>query len=147
MFVTTRRALDVSPWRELSAATDRLARMLDQPFSTLSDSNAFMPAIDVSETETELTIAAELPGVAKEDVKIDVEEGVLTIRGEKKQVHEEKKPHLHVYERSYGVFERAFSLPQSVDADRIKAEFQDGVLKLTLPKMEKEKGRRIEIKP
>ena len=95
----------------------------------------------------ELTLQAELPGLAAEDVGVGVENGVLSISGEKKQEVEEEKDgsDYHLVERRYGRFERSFTLPRSVDAGKVKAEFANGVLTVTLPKAEAAKPRRIEV--
>jgi HSP20 family protein len=89
---------------------------------------------------------AELPGVKAEDVRISLENNVLTIRGEKRQAAEDKTDQVHRYERYYGVFERSFSVPSTVDAEHIKASYDLGVLTVRLPKLEKAKPRQIEVK-
>ena len=86
-----------------------------------------------------------MPGVRPEDVKLSIENAVLTIRGEKKQVAEEESERVHRYERSYGAFERTFTLPTTVDADRIEARFENGLLTVRLPKVEKAKPREIAV--
>jgi HSP20 family protein len=108
---------------------------------------AWYPVVDVRETSDELTLQAELPGLAAEDVGVGVENGVLSISGEKKQEVEEEKDgsDYHLVERRYGRFERSFTLPRSVDAGKVKAEFANGVLTVTLPKAEAAKPRRIEV--
>lgn len=107
------------------------------------------PAVDVSETETQFLLHVELPAVKKEDVQINVEQGVLTLSGERKleKVVDDKERKLHRVERSYGRFTRSFSLPETVDADNIAATYKDGVLELNLPKRAKPnpKGRSITI--
>ncbi len=102
--------------------------------------------MDISETEAEYLIKAELPEVKKEDVKITVEDGVLMIQGERKQETEEKAKKFHRIERSYGRFVRSFTLPDSVDEAGVKAIYTDGVLNLRLPKSEKAKPKQIEVK-
>lgn len=92
------------------------------------------PSIDVSETDDAIEITAELPGVEEKDVEVTVSEGMLTIRGEKKAEKEEKKKDYHLIERSYGSFRRSVTLPAGIDADRVKASFDKGVLKVTVPK-------------
>ena len=106
---------------------------------------AWTPAVDVFEDKDAVKIIAELPGVKPDDVKISLENQALTVRGEKRQVAEEKTERVHRYERSYGVFERTFALPGTVDADRIEASFADGLLTVTLPKVERARPRQIEI--
>jgi HSP20 family protein len=109
----------------------------------------FLPATDIVETEDQLILTAELPGLEKKDVEITVDEGVLTLRGEKieekKEEEEDKK--FHLYERVYGTFQRSFTLPRGVDPGKITAEFEKGILKIFLPKTveAKAKGYKIEI--
>jgi len=107
---------------------------------------AWTPAVDVFEDKDAVKIVAELPGVKPEDVKISLENQTLTVRGEKKQVAEEKTERVHRYERMYGAFERTFALPGTVDADRIEAAFADGLLTVTMPKVERARPRQIEIR-
>jgi HSP20 family protein len=90
-------------------------------------------------------ILAELPGVKPEDVKLSLENNLLTIRGEKKQQAEERTERVHRYERSYGVFERSFALPSTVDPDKISASFQNGILTVTVPKAERARPREIPV--
>jgi HSP20 family protein len=103
------------------------------------------PDVDIIEEEKELLLTAELPGMKKEDVQLEIAEGTLTLKGEKKVEKEKKEGTYRVFERSYGAFERSFVLPRSVDPNNIKADFEDGVLKIHLPKTEKAQGRRVEI--
>jgi HSP20 family protein len=104
------------------------------------------PTVDISESEAEYAIKAELPEVKKEDVKVTVEDGVLTIQGDRKQEKEEKGKKYHRIERSYGRFVRSFTLPDTVDESKVKAEYTDGVLHLHLPKSEKAKPKQIDVK-
>ena len=127
-------------------------RLFDQsfngwPFSedaTLTSSWA--PACDIFEDKDGIKIIAEIPGVNPEDVKLSLENNTLTIRGEKKQVAEEKTERVHRYERTYGIFERSFALPSTVEADRVEAEYANGLLTVTLPKVERAKPREIQVK-
>ena len=107
--------------------------------------SAWAPPVDVFENADVIKIVAELPGVKVEDVKISLENNRLTLRGEKKQVAEEKTEKVHRYERAYGAFERTFTLPGIVDNERIQANYQDGVLSVTLPKAERAKPREIPV--
>ena len=126
-------------------------RLFDQSFAnwpfaddaTLNSSWA--PACDVFEDKDGIKIVAEVPGLAPEDVKISLENTTLTIRGEKKQVAEEKTERVHRYERSYGVFERSFVLPTTVDPEKVEAEVVNGVLTISLPKVERAKPREIQV--
>jgi len=131
----------------------RLNSFLDEaisgfPFSSENGTltAAWTPAVDVFEDKDAVKIVAELPGVKPEDVKISLENQALTVRGEKRQVAEEKMERVHRYERSYGAFARTFALPGTVDADRIEASFADGLLTVTLPKVERARPRQIEIR-
>lgn len=104
------------------------------------------PAVDIVERENEYEVKVELPGVSKDDVKITLESNVLTIRGEKKQEREEKGENTHRVERSYGSFQRSFTLPTIVKSDKIDARYSDGVLAIILPKAEEAKPKQIEVK-
>jgi HSP20 family protein len=97
-------------------------------------SKAVMPSIDVRETEAELVVEAELPGMDEKDVSVTLSNGVLTLKGEKKSEREEKKDDYHLMERSYGSFQRSFQLADTIDPDKVTATFDKGVLKVTLPK-------------
>jgi HSP20 family protein len=140
------------PFRELEEVSDRLNRMFARPATRTVNGKETMivadwtPSVDISETEGEYQIKAEIPDVKKEDVKVTLEDGVLTIQGERKQEKEEKGKKYHRIERSYGSFVRTFSLPDVIDEDKVKAEFKDGVLNLHLPKSEKAKPKAIEVK-
>ena len=142
------------PFRELEEMSDRLNRMITRPGTAQTAAQGkevmtvadWAPSVDISETEAEYAIKAELPEVKKEDVKVTVEDGVLTLQGERKQEKEEKGKKYHRIERSYGRFVRSFTLPDSVDESKVKAEYTDGVLHLHLPKSEKAKPKQIDVK-
>jgi len=104
-----------------------------------------VPPVDIFEDAEAIRIIAEVPGVKPEDVKISLDDNVLTIKGAKQQVAEERTERVHRYERTYGSFERSFTLPATVDASNIKASYAHGVLTVTLPKAEKAKPRQIEV--
>ncbi len=105
----------------------------------------FSPDVDVAEDEKEYRVTAELPGLSRDDIDVSLAEGVLTIRGQKKEEEEERRGDYVRIERSYGSFVRRVPLPTEVDEDAVEAQFKDGVLRLTLPKSEKQRGRKIEI--
>jgi HSP20 family protein len=109
---------------------------------------AWSPVTDVREDENGLSVSVELPGMSAEDVTVSIENGVLSIAGEKKQetVEENAERIEHLVERRYGSFERTFRLPRGVDSDSVKAKFQNGLLNIDIPKSEKAKKRQIEIK-
>lgn len=139
------------PFRELEEMSDRLNRMVARPVTKTSGKEAltvadWIPTVDISETAGEYVIQAELPEVKKDDVKVTLEEGVLTIQGQRRQEKDEKTTKYHRIERSYGTFFRSFSLPDQVNESGVKAEFKDGVLNLHIPKSEKAKPRAIEVK-
>ncbi|HET6272190.1 MAG TPA: Hsp20/alpha crystallin family protein [Bacteroidota bacterium] len=108
--------------------------------------SVWTPAVDVAEHENQYVVKVELPGVTKDDVKITMQENVLTIRGEKKQETETKDSNFHRVERSYGSFQRSFSLPTHVKNEKIEASYKDGILTVTLPKAEEAKPKQIEVK-
>ena len=148
MFVTTtRRPL---PFQSLR----RLGDALDEAFNTwpftqeegAAITSSWYPACDVFEDRDAVKIVAEVPGVQPQDVKLTLENNLLTIRGEKKQEAEDRTERVHRYERSYGSFERAFSLPSTVDPERIRANYEQGILTVTLPKSERARPREIEVK-
>ena len=104
------------------------------------------PAVDVTEDDKEYLITAELPEVKKEDVKVSVQKGVLSISGERKIEKEDKKKKYHRVERAYGTFVRTFTVPEDADVEKIQAEFKDGMLKVHIPKSEKAKPKEIDVK-
>ena len=140
------------PFRELEDMSARLNRFFSPslPRKSADDGGVFFadwsPAVDVQETEKEYLLKADLPEVKKEDVKVDVKEGVLTVEGERKQEKEEKGKKFHRVERSYGKFVRRMALPTDVDDQKIAAEFKDGVLNVHLPKSPTAKPRAIDVK-
>ncbi|MGH7515969.1 MAG: Hsp20/alpha crystallin family protein [Gemmatimonadales bacterium] len=148
VYLTNRRATDPFP------GLRRLNSILDDPFTTWPfqrEENraltaAWTPAVDVFEDKDSVKIIAELPGVKPEDVKLSIENNVLTLRGEKKQVAEEKTERVHRYERAYGMFERSFALPNTVEAERAEARYDNGVLTIHLPKVERARPREIQVK-
>jgi HSP20 family protein len=131
-----------------------IERVFTEPLSlTLPESIGWVPAMDIVEGEKEFTLTAELPGLDEKNVDVSVEDGLLTIKGEKTEEKEEKKESaadkkFYLYERSYGTFSRSFALPPSVDPTKVEAEFKKGVLTVHLPKNAETKtnGRKVEIK-
>jgi HSP20 family protein len=140
------------PFKELDDMSQRLNRMFGRPLARSEAGRDTMttidwaPSVDISETDNEYVIKAEIPEVKKEDVKVTVEDGQLTIQGERKQEKEEKGKRYHRIERAYGSFMRSFDVPDNVDESKAKAEFKEGMLTLTLPKSEKAKPRALEVK-
>jgi HSP20 family protein len=131
--------------------SERFARFISRFPTRRENGNEMMavadwaPAVDIIEDDKAYVIKAELPEVKKEDVKVTVQEGVLTIQGERKQEKEEKGKKFHRIERTYGTFVRTFTVPDDADETNVMAEFKDGVLLVSLPKSEKAKPRAIEV--
>ena len=133
----------------------QLNRMLDEAFGSWPFENqgtitsAWIPPCDVMEDADSVRIVMELPGVRSEDVKLSLENNILTIRGEKRQEMQEngdKASRVHRYERSYGAFERTFALPNTVDPEKVEASYDNGVLTVALPKAERMRPREIQVK-
>ncbi len=143
---------DVTAWNSGNEVAT-LHREIDNMFNHLfrgdvvedSTTTSWLPPVDIVEQENEYLVHVELPGVEKNDVKINVANSVLTIKGEKKTVHETKEKN-HRIERSYGMFQRSFTLPTSVKADKIEASYLNGVLTIIVPKAEEAKPKEIEVK-
>lgn len=140
------------PFKELEEIGDRFNRIFGRlPARRESGREAmtvadWAPTVDITEDDKEYLIKAEIPEVDKKDVKLTVQDGVLTLQGERKQEKEEKGKKFHRIERSYGSFVRSFTLPDEVSEDKLKAEFKDGMLLVHLPKAEKPKPKAIEVK-
>ena len=140
-------------FKEMEETQNRLARILglsptragtcDKEAMTIAQ---WAPSVDISEDDKEWLVKTDLPEVKKEDVKVTVENGVLTITGERKFEKEEKDKKYHRIERAYGNFLRSFALPDAADGSKVAAEFKDGVLKVHLPKSEKAKPKSVEVK-
>jgi HSP20 family protein len=136
-----------SPAEEMTRMQRRMRRLFEDPFrlDLFTEEMGWTPAVEVVETEKAIEVTAELPGMSRDDVEIHLEHNVLTIRGEKKQEQEQKEKEHYLYERFYGSFQRAFTLPAPVEEGTVKAEFRNGVLKIHLPKTAEAKGRKISI--
>ena len=120
---------------------DAVNRMLSEPRS----GRPWTPAVDILETDNELVVKADLPAVDMRDIHVEMENGTLTLRGERKFEKEEKETGYHRIERSYGSFARYFTVPDTVDAEKVKADYRKGVLSVTLPKKELAKPRSIRV--
>jgi len=150
---------ELTPWnrdfpafRGLQSLQQDMNRIFDEFFrgDLLANDSLFArdwnPAVDIIENNDQFILKAEIPGMTKDDVKITLENNVLTIRGEKKNESEKKEGDYHRIERSYGSFERSFSVPGTIKVNEIDAQYKDGVLTLTLPKAEEAKPKSIEVK-
>jgi len=131
---------ELAIWRPFHELKKEMDRLFEEFFGTKSlfperwEAIEWVPAVDVSETDTEVIVKADLPGVKPEDIEINIVDNVLTIKGEKKRETEEKKENFYRVERYYGSFMRAIQLPSEVDVEKVKATYKDGVLKIVLPK-------------
>jgi HSP20 family protein len=142
------------PWRgrrEVDRFRGEIDRMFDDfftrsPFDRSYRGGDWMPAIDVSETGKEIIVHAEVPGMNAKGIDISINGRVLTIKGERKQEHEEKDKNYHRIERKYGSFSRSFELPADVDANNVNATYKNGVLELNLPKTKEQSVKKIEVK-
>jgi HSP20 family protein len=137
------------PSRELSSLQNDMNRLFNTFFDTPTAGNGgvrrWIPAMDLVETDQHFVLKADLPGLTEEDVHIDVEADVLTVSGERKSEHEDKREGFVRVERSYGSFRRSLKLPEGVDADAVSASFDRGVLEVSIPKPEQRKPRRVAI--
>ena len=139
------------PFGDLLATQGRFNRLFNETFSRAFGDGGeltqtgWLPAVDVYETDQNVVLKAEMPGVDPKNVEIRVEDGTLYLKGERKFEKEVKEENYHRVERSYGSFTRSFALPSSVDAEKATAEYKDGVLTLTLPKKEEAKPKTIKI--
>jgi HSP20 family protein len=138
------------PTRELQAVQSEMNRLFnsffDAPGATGStQARRWIPATDLVETDNEYVLRADLPGLGESDVKIEFEDGVLTLSGERKAEHEERKEGYFRLERSFGSFSRSLTLPEGTDPESIKASFDKGVLEVRIPKPEQRKPRKVAI--
>ncbi|MGL4604906.1 MAG: Hsp20/alpha crystallin family protein [Iodobacter sp.] len=137
------------PLREIEDMFDRYTKAMSWPSTRsqeLVTTSDWTPRVDISETDHEFLIKAEIPEVKKEDVKVSVDNGFITIQGERKHSKEDKGERFHRVERYYGSFVRSFTLPDNVDATQVKASFKDGMLNLLIPKTAESKPKAIEVK-
>jgi HSP20 family protein len=138
------------PFRDVVSIQDEMNRLFDDFFGrpvlkTGWTEGVWSPTVDISEDKENVIIKSEMPGMSKDDVKISIQDNVLTLKGEKKQEKEEKDKNYHRIERNYGSFCRSFQLPTSVKSDKVKASYKDGVLSVTLPKTEEVKPKEIPV--
>lgn len=141
------------PVRELHTMQSEMNRLFNTFFDSPSPSNGgnhaaarrWIPAMDVVETDEHFVLRADLPGLSESDVKIEVEDNVLTVSGERKAEHEQRSEGYYRVERSFGSFSRSLTLPEGVDADSIQGSFNNGVLEVRIPKPEQHKPRKVQI--
>jgi HSP20 family protein len=139
------------PFREISSLQSEMNRLFDSVFDAPRRGGnggamrRWMPAMDLVETEDQFVLRADLPGMSEDDITIEVEDGTLTVSGERKAEHEERNEGFYRLERASGTFSRSLTLPKGVDAEGVTASFDRGVLEVRVPKPEQRKPRRIEI--
>ena len=136
------------PFRNLSTLQEQVNRLFETSYRGRGDNSAlttWAPAVDIYETENELVLKADLPDVDEKDLDIQIENNMLTIRGERKFDHEVKEDNYLRIERTYGAFSRSFSLPNTVNPEAIKAEYKNGVLRVELPKRAESKPRQVKV--
>ena len=140
-----------NPWRETETFPDRFSRFFDGSFfptARFSDESGlrdWRPVVDIYDSDDKIVVKADIPGVDKKDIHVDVKDGVLTLSGERSFENEVKEERYHHKERSFGKFQRSFTLPEGMDLEKIDADYKDGVLKIEIPKPEAKKPKKIEI--
>ena len=139
------------PFREMASLQERMNRIFSD-FRVRSplgeeeiNQGAWAPPVDIYETAESIVLEAELPGITKDGIVVEVKDNTLTLKGDKKFEREVKEENYHRVERSYGAFQRVFTLPSTVQQDRVKAKFKDGILEITLPKVEEAKPKQIKV--
>ncbi len=134
----------------LSSLRDELDRLFESPLAEWTGTSQLLggwtPALDVHEDKDTYVVSAELPGLKREDIDVSLQDGALVISGERKSEKVEKGVEVHRQERFYGKFQRALTLPEPVAADKVKADYKDGVLTVTLPKSEEAKPKKIDVR-
>jgi HSP20 family protein len=138
------------PFRDMVTLRDRMNRLFEEAFAGREEkgemvSGSWYPSVDIHEKDKELVLTAELPGVDEKDIDIEIEGNTLTIKGEKEMEKETKEEDYHRIERSYGSFYRSFSLPPFVIPDKIKAEHNAGILRITIPKKAELKPKKVKV--
>jgi HSP20 family protein len=138
-----------NPWT--AAPVSRVNRLFENMFPEVRETDdmnlmEWLPAVDTYEKEGSIVVKAELPGLKKEDISIDVKNNILTISGERKHEEEVEKSGFYRSERYYGKFQRCFTLPDNVDAEQVDASYKDGILEVQIPKTERSSAKKIEIK-
>ena len=138
------------PFRDLISIQDRMNRLFEQTLARTREeegnaASTWMPAVDIYETPDQVVMKAELPGLTREDIEINVRDNTLSLRGQRKFEKDVKEENYLRIERAYGSFQRSFTLPATIQQDKIKAVFKDGVLELTLPKAEEARPKQIKI--
>src|SRR6476619_8471408 len=138
------------PFREMRSLQDEVNRLFSSSFNRSDDNQlmrgAWSPSVDIYENKDQIVLEAELPGMKREDFDLSGENNVITLRGQRQFEKKDESDNYHRVERAYGSFTRSFTLPNTVSAEGANAEYKNGVLRVTLPKREETKARRIEVK-
>jgi len=140
-----------NPMREMETFQNRINRLFDRSFFpsfSLDDEMSlgnWRPVVDIYENDETLVVKLELPGVDKNDISVDLKDGVLTLSGKRSHEKEVKEENYYRKERAYGSFHRSFNVPAEIDPDKVKAEFKDGILKVEIPKPEEKKPKKIAV--
>ena len=135
----------------MTSLQDRINRVFDEAVDRSRDYEEevskcdWRPLVDIFDTEKAIVISAELPGIAKEDISLDVKENILVLKGERKSAEEIKKENYYRKERCFGTFERSFTLPSTINPEKITANFKNGVLRVAIPKPEEERPKQVRI--
>ena len=138
------------PFRDLLTIQERMSRLFDESLMRLpgeegAATGTWTPAVDICETEEAILVRAELPGLPRNDIIVEVKDNLLVLRGERRLEKDVSEENFHRIERAYGKFYRTFTLPNAVIRDQVSASFKDGVLEITLPKVERARHREVEI--
>jgi len=139
------------PFQEMSALQERMNRLFSDVRAQAPVrgeeivQGAWIPAVDIFETNEAIVLKAELPGITAQDISVEVKDNTLTLKGEKKFEKEVKEENYHRVERSYGSFQRAFTLPGTIHQEKVKAKFKDGILEIILPKVEEAKPKQVKV--
>ena len=140
-----------SPWREMATMQDRFNRFFDDSYTRAGfgddqlETTGWHPTVDIYDRDEKIVINAELPGLEKKDISIDVKDRILTLKGERTYDNEVNDKKYYRRERAFGKFQRSFTLPDGLDPEKIKADYKDGLLSVEIPKSEKEKPKQITI--
>jgi len=138
------------PFKDLVTLREKMNRLFEEAFTGRGEekdlvSGTWTPSVDIYETENSLVLTAEVPGIKEDDVEIKIEDNTLILQGERKFEKETKEESYHRIERSYGSFYRSFTLPSSIDQDKIQAEHENGVLRITMPKRPELKQKKVKV--
>lgn len=138
------------PFRDLITLREKMNRLFEDTFAVRGEEKDLMastwtPSVDIYETENDVVLTAEIPGIEDKDIEIKIEDSTLSIKGERKLEKETKEENYHRIERAYGTFYRSFTIPHNVDQDKIQAEHENGVLKITMPRKPELKAQKVKI--